>query len=129
MKKPAFFSKNQTKHLCIAFFSGTLEEVFSDEGLIKCYNGTYNCIRQTEILDDWLGPWISFLWFLFLIASGFSIRMLYKTYVKFRDTLAERKEDGEYEFKEGLAYDVDTALGVWKIHEKPVEKRIKILYR
>jgi len=55
--------------------------------------------------------------------------MIYKTYVKFRDTLAKRKENGEYEFREGLAYDVTTALGVWKIEQKPVEKRIKILYR
>ena len=50
-------------------------------------------------MDDWLGPWISFLWFLFLCISAFSIRMIYKTFIKFRDTLTYRDNDDEYQFK------------------------------
>ena len=50
-------------------------------------------------MDDWLGPWISFLWFLFLCISAFSIRMIYKTFIKFRDTLTYRDSDDEYQFK------------------------------
>ena len=89
---------------------------------------TYSCISQTESLDDWLGPWVSFLWLVFLIASIFSVRMIYKTYVKFRDTIA-RRTGKTYEFKEDVAYETENALGCWNISEKPVEKRIKILYR
>ena len=54
---------------------------------------------QTEALDDWLGPWISFLWLLFLIISAFSVRMIYKTFIKFRDTLTYRDHNEEYQFK------------------------------
>lgn len=66
---------------------------------------TYKCISQTETLDDWLGPWISFLWLMFLLASAFSIRILYKTYIKFRDTLAYKKDDGDYEFRDDISYE------------------------
>lgn len=110
------------------FINGTLERVSPEIGLEKCYNGTYSCISQTESLDDWLGPWVSFLWLVFLIASIFSVRMIYKTYVKFRDTIA-RRTGKTYEFKEDVAYETENALGCWNISEKPVEKRIKILYR
>jgi len=75
------------------------EEVTAEEGLIKCYNGSYKCVSQTEALDDWLGPSISFLWFLFLCISAFSIRMIYKTFIKFRDTLTYRDNDDHYQFK------------------------------
>ena len=63
---------------------------------IRCR--TYKCISQTVDLDDWLGPWISFLWLLFLFAFAFAVRMLYKTYVKFRNTISN-KENGELMFK------------------------------
>ena len=59
----------------------------------------FNFFSQTEALDDWLGPWISFLWLLFLIISAFSVRMIYKTFIKFRDTLTYRDTNEEYQFK------------------------------
>ena len=54
--------------------------------------------------------------------------MIYKTYVKFRDTLTYMKGE-KLEFKEGMAYDTNKALGVWDISQKPNEKKLKILYR
>jgi len=61
-------------------------------------------------LDDWLGPWISFLWLLFLIGSVFAVRMLYKTYIKFRDAISRRTEEG-YIIKDDVAYETENALG------------------
>jgi len=104
------------------------EEVTAEEGLIKCYNGSYKCVSQTEALDDWLGPWISFLWFLFLCISAFSIRMIYKTFIKFRDTLTYRDSDDEYQFKEDCIYEHETALGCWKLEGKTTIKKTKIIY-
>ena len=54
--------------------------------------------------------------------------MIYKTYVKFRDTLTYMKGE-KLVFKEGMAYDTNKALGVWDISQKPNEKKLKILYR
>ena len=33
------------------------------------------------------------------------------------------------QYQEGMAYDTNNALGCWNISAKPVENRVKILYR
>jgi len=104
------------------------EEVTPEFGLIKCTNGSYNCVRQTDHLDDWLGPWISFLWLLFLLVSIFSTRMIYKTFITFRDTLTVLDVRGERQFKEDCIYEHETAFACWNIAEKPVIKKCKIIY-
>jgi len=103
------------------------------EGLIKCYGNKthdpiFNCESQTEKLDDWLGPWICFLWLLFLCISIFSVRMIYKTFIVFRDTLTYKDKNGEFTFKEDCIYEHETALGCWNISQKTVIKKCKVIY-
>merc|ERR1719431_1588537 len=104
------------------------EYVVPSTGLIKCYNGTYKCESQTETLEDWLGPWISFLWLIFLLISIFAVRMLYVTFIQFRDTLTYKDDAGEYQFKEECIYEHETAFGVWDISKKKTIQKCKTIY-
>jgi len=104
------------------------EVIQPDYGLVKCTNGSFKCVSQTEHLDDWLGPWISFLWLLFLIISVFCSRMIYKTFITFRNTLTVLNQNGDREFKDDCIYEHESAFGFWSLEGKTVIKKCKIVY-